>query len=835
MITGTCKINNKPVQFLLDTGSNRTLVQASILNVDNQQVQPFQHPVYTANGQKVPIIGSKRCKIQLDSNWSCTIDVLITNSMIRECIIGMDVLLRYPRIQNTILNLKQTIEECTNDLNFSNNQHKSSFDQHEAQTDDKIVKSVNCFRQNNGSNLTKPISEEISTQINFKPLQSTPITCEISTQTINNTLKKRILTKEAPTTINIQSTQIKPRTSEASTQINIDSFSNKSITSEVSTQKDLVKDYSTAREVSIQTDLISKIDVQIQCETQKENKVPEVKNIFKNLTSDDKHLTKDLEKFKEVKEEFSELDESVTNGTPHYFDSDDEFFEDALEKSNIDLNNNNAYLVFDKIVEDFDIDGEFLCESGQSNDFNLVLNEYNQNDVDMDSKFMCESFQLEVFEKNITNEKSQIKQLVTNDFNGNSVPSFPIQCSINQSIKEKESFNSIEKAEASILNILKRLSVSSLRDLTSTTNTVVHTIKLKPGTVPLKQKERRIAHHYQAEFDKMIDDMLVAKKIQPTFTSPWASPLRLLRKKDKSLRVTVDYQHLNSVTEKIAYPFPYPEEIFSKLSKAKFFTTIDLTSGYYQVPLDQKCRSYTAFMCSKGTFEYLVMPMGITNATETFQMLMNQVLKDLINKICEVYLDDIIIYSINLEEHINHVQTVADRLQQHNLKIKLEKCKIAQQKIEYLSHVISNGHISPSQNKVKDLLKFKAPLNAKQIHSFLGLAGYYRKFIKNFPSIASPLLTAAQEKEVKWTDQCQESFDTLLNALIRDPVLKLPRFDMKFELFTDASNYGIGSVLSQNHDNFDHPVAYYSKHLSTTKLLNNRERTSVNSFINRAL
>ena len=184
----------------------------------------------------------------------------------------------------------------------------------------------------------------------------------------------------------------------------------------------------------------------------------------------------------------------------------------------------------------------------------------------------------------------------------------------------------------------------------------------------------------------------------------------MLRKKDKSIRVTIDYQYLNSVTERVAYPFPFADDIFSKLSCALFFTVIDLTSGYYQVLLDPKCRSYTAFICSKGCFEYLVLPMGLTNAVETFQRLMNEVLSGLLNKICQEYLDDIIIYSLTLSDHIEHVKQVVDRLNQHNLKIKLAKCKIAQKKIEYLSHVISYGKITPSPNKVKDLLKLNAPL-----------------------------------------------------------------------------------------------------------------------------
>ena len=180
----------------------------------------------------------------------------------------------------------------------------------------------------------------------------------------------------------------------------------------------------------------------------------------------------------------------------------------------------------------------------------------------------------------------------------------------------------------------------------------------------------------------MIDDMLEAGKIRETFDSPWASPLCLLRKKDKSLRVTVDYGHLNKVTERIAYPFPYPEEIFSKLSRARYFTVIDLTSGYYQVPLDPASRKFTAFMCSKGTFEYLVLPMGLTNATETFQKMMNTVLKGLTGKICEVYLDDIIIFSETLNEHIRHVEAVVQRLKEYNLKVKLSKWKTRNQTIE---------------------------------------------------------------------------------------------------------------------------------------------------------
>jgi hypothetical protein len=378
---------------------------------------------------------------------------------------------------------------------------------------------------------------------------------------------------------------------------------------------------------------------------------------------------------------------------------------------------------------------------------------------------------------------------------------------VNESTYNSANDTVLQAAQQAIMDMLQTVAVNSLRLLNTTTNAITHTIKIKPNTPPLKQKERRIPMKFTAEFETMIDDMLAAGKIQETFSSPWASPLCLLRKKDKTLRVTVDYGHLNKVTERIAYPFPYPEEIFSKLSRARYFTGIDLSSGYYQVPLDIASRKYTAFMCSKGTFEYLVLPMGLTNATETFQKMMNTVLRGLTGKICEVYLDDIIIYSESLSEHIQHVKAVVARLQQYNLKIKLSKCKIAQVTITYLIHTISHHHIQPSTEKVKDLDKFQAPLSHSQIHSFIGLASYYRKFVKNFASIVSPLLRAAQTKHIQWTDECQKAFDNIKSSLQAEPVLKLPDFTKQFALNTNECKYGIGAVLTQLHNDLEHPVA----------------------------
>ena len=222
-------------------------------------------------------------------------------------------------------------------------------------------------------------------------------------------------------------------------------------------------------------------------------------------------------------------------------------------------------------------------------------------------------------------------------------------------------------------------------------------------------------------------------------------------------------------------------------------------------------------MCSKGTFQFNVLPMGSTNAVETFQRLMNEVLKGLIGNICEVYLDDIIIYSNSLEEHIQNVRRVVDQLIQNNLKIKLSKCKIAQTKIVYLSHTISNATIRPSIEKVKDIFKYIAPLTIKRIHSFIGLGSYYRKFIPRYADIAEPLIRAANSKIITWTNAFQQAFEAIQRALSSEPVLQLPDFNKSFTIETDASDFGIEAVISQEYEGDLKPIAYFSKTLSKTE------------------
>ena len=374
----------------------------------------------------------------------------------------------------------------------------------------------------------------------------------------------------------------------------------------------------------------------------------------------------------------------------------------------------------------------------------------------------------------------------------------------------------LEEAQRQINEYLKVVSVSELGELTTTTTAAVHFIKVKEGTTPIKQKQRRIMYHFQKDFDKVLDEMLKSGKISES-KSGWASPLRLVGKKDGGVRVTVDYKQLNNVTEKIAYPIPFIDEIFQRLSYAKYYTVLDLTSAYYQVSLDPSSRHYTAFICQRGLFEYNVLPMGITNATETFQRLMNNVFEGILHKIVETYLDDIIIYSQSLKSHVEHVKMVVDRLIKHVLRIRLEKCTVAQREIEYLSHIICHGCIRPNPKKTQDLLKYKPPFNKKQAAAFMGKASYYKRFIQHFASIVSPLNEFTKDNKLKWTEEMTETVLHLQKRLTSEPILILPRMNEPFQIESDASGYGVGAVLAQERNNNWLPVAYFSQRLNKSE------------------
>lgn len=298
----------------------------------------------------------------------------------------------------------------------------------------------------------------------------------------------------------------------------------------------------------------------------------------------------------------------------------------------------------------------------------------------------------------------------------------------------------------------------------------------------------------------------------------------IVKKKDGSLRICVDYRRLNQLSKADAYPMPRIDDLLDQIGQAQFISTIDLAKGYWQVPVAVDDRPKTAFSTPFGLFQFNVMPFGLQGAPASFQRLMDKVITGLTFASC--YLDDLIIYSYSWTHHLQHVHEVLSRLAEAGLTANVKKCRFGMSSCVYLGHVVGGGSVRPEPSKVLAVANFPRPTSIKIVRAFLGLAGYYRRFIPNYASIAAPLsdLTRKQGNHHKfeWTDECQAAFEMLKNTLSSTPVLRNPDFNRTFILQTDASNRGIGAVLSQvDETGVEHPIAFFSK-----KLLPREERYS---------
>ena len=282
--------------------------------------------------------------------------------------------------------------------------------------------------------------------------------------------------------------------------------------------------------------------------------------------------------------------------------------------------------------------------------------------------------------------------------------------------------------------------------------------------------------------------------------------------------MVIDYRKLNEKTIEDKYPIPNITDILDKLGKCHYLTTLDLASGYHQVEMDPRDIEKTAFSTEQGHFEFKRMPFGSKNAPATFQRLMDNVLKGLLEDTCFVYLDDIIIYSTSLEEHIQKLQKVFQRLEQANFKIKIDKYSFLQKEIKYLGHIITENGVKPNPEKINAILNYPIPKTQKQIKAFLGLVGYYRKFIRNFADITKPLTKCLKKGEkIIESPAFIQAFEQCKTLLINEPILQYPDFNKEFIITTDASNVALGAVLSQGKLFTDRPVQYASRTLSETE------------------
>jgi hypothetical protein len=299
-------------------------------------------------------------------------------------------------------------------------------------------------------------------------------------------------------------------------------------------------------------------------------------------------------------------------------------------------------------------------------------------------------------------------------------------------------------------------------------------IDLLLGTAPIAKRPYRMAPIEHEEVKKTIDELLAKGYIRRSF-SPWAFLVLLVEKKDGAKRMCGDYRDLNAVTIKNKHPLPRIEDLFDQLQGACVFSKIDLRSGYHQLKIRPEDIPKTAFTCKYGLYEYTVMSFGLINAPAFFMHLMNKVFMDYLDTFVVIFIDDILVYSKSEAEHEKHLRLVLQRLREHQLYAKLSKCEFWIDEVPFLGHIISKGSITVDPGKVKDVLEWKIPQTVKEIRSFLGLAGYYRRFIENFSKIAKPL-TSLLEKGVdfSWTGERQVAFDELKKRLTTAPILILP-------------------------------------------------------------
>ena len=361
-------------------------------------------------------------------------------------------------------------------------------------------------------------------------------------------------------------------------------------------------------------------------------------------------------------------------------------------------------------------------------------------------------------------------------------------------------------------------------------------IELLPGAPLPKSRLYNLSEPEKNTMQKYITESLAAGIIRPS-SSPVAAGFFFVSKKDGSLRPCIDYRQLNDITVKNRYPLPLISSTFEPLAKAQFFTKLDLRSAYHLVRIRDGDEWKTAFNTHLGHFEYLVMPFGLTNAPAVFQNLVNDLLRDMINKFVVVFLDDILVFSRSLDEHVLHVRTVLQRLLENRLFVKAEKCVFHSPSVEFLGHIIERGSVKTDPKKVMAVTNWEQPTDRTQLRRFLGFANFYRKFIKNFSQVAAPLTSLTSlAHPFAWSPEASAAFETLKTLFTSAPVLTMPDPSRQFLLEVDASETGIGAVLSQRAEFDDqvHPCAFFSRRLTQAEKnydVGNRELLSIHDAL----
>ncbi|GJT30540.1 putative reverse transcriptase domain-containing protein [Tanacetum coccineum] len=350
------------------------------------------------------------------------------------------------------------------------------------------------------------------------------------------------------------------------------------------------------------------------------------------------------------------------------------------------------------------------------------------------------------------------------------------------------------------------------------TRQVEFQIDLIPGAAPVARAPYRLAPSEMKELSEQLKELSDKGFIRPS-SSPWGAPVLFVKKKDGSFRMCIDYRELNKLTVKNRYPLPRIDDLFDQLQGSSVYSKIDLRSGYHQLRVRSGYHSVwvreedipkTAFRTRYGHYEFQVMPFGLTNAPAVFMDLMNRVCKPYLDKFVIVFIDDILIYSKNKQEHEEHLKLILELLKKEELYAKFSKCEFWIPKVQFLGHVIDSQGIHVDPAKIESIKDWASPKSPTEIRQFLGLAGYYRRFIEGFSKIAKPMTKLTQKKvKFEWGDKQEAAFQLLKQKLCSAPILALPEGSEDFIAYCDASKKGLGAVLMQR----EKVIAYASHQL----------------------
>lgn len=376
-------------------------------------------------------------------------------------------------------------------------------------------------------------------------------------------------------------------------------------------------------------------------------------------------------------------------------------------------------------------------------------------------------------------------------------------------------------------NIIKKL-VSEYNDIfyvdgdgLTFANEGEHRIHTKPGTNPVNTKQYRLPHGQKPLIREKIAEMLKHGIIEPS-TSMWNSPILLVPKKSctdkKEYRFCVDYKGVNKTSELQTFPMPNLDEELGKMHGAKYFSALDIASAFHQIKMREEDKEKTAFTAENKKFQFLRMPFGLAGSPITWQTYITAMLGDLLNTSAMAYMDDILIHTETVNEHIGVIIHIFDRLRRSGLKLNTQKTKLFCKRIEYLGHIINENGIKPNEKNTLAIKNMSAPKNIKEVQKFLGMASYFRKFIASFAKIAYPLnKLCRKDKKFEWSKECNNAFEKLKTALTTQPVLVFPDFNKQFYISVDASNYAVGGYISNAPPPNDKPIEYFSKTLNNAQ------------------